>query len=192
MDQFNQHHNPHHQAPAPTPGQPLPPTPADPRQFTNPAPVDDPANEHPEKSYLITVFLSYLFGSFGFDRVYLGKTGTGILKLVTLGGFGIWSFIDIILATFGYAQVKDDTRKLKGFAANRAWVKICFIMMVAFYVVYFAVMAVILIVVTAHGINDRVKNTNSNDLNSQYERQLRDLQQNYQSDPSGNTDYQFQ
>ncbi|NSW90683.1 MAG: TM2 domain-containing protein [Firmicutes bacterium] len=33
----------------------------------------------------------------GIDRMYLGKIGTGILKFITGGGFGIWWIIDIIL-----------------------------------------------------------------------------------------------
>lgn len=49
------------------------------------------------KSFLTTWLLSLLLGILGVDRFYLGKIGTGILKLVTFGGFGIWALVDLIL-----------------------------------------------------------------------------------------------
>ena len=40
-------------------------------------------------------------GVFGAHRFYVGKIGTGILMLLTLGGLGIWSLIDFIIIAVG-------------------------------------------------------------------------------------------
>lgn len=50
-----------------------------------------------KREWLIALLLSIFVGVFGIDRFYLGKVGTGILKLLTFGGFTIWAIIDIIL-----------------------------------------------------------------------------------------------
>lgn len=62
------------------------------------------------KSWQTTWLLSLIVGAFGVDRFYLGKVGTGILKLITLGGFGIWYLIDLIIILTGGAT---DKKKLK-------------------------------------------------------------------------------
>jgi len=58
-----------------------------------------------KKNWLAAVLLSIFVGSLGVDRFYLGKIGTGVLKLITFGGFGIWWLVDLILIV---------TRSIKG------------------------------------------------------------------------------
>ena len=46
---------------------------------------------------MIALILSVLVGTLGIDRFYLGKIGTGVLKLITFGGLGVWTIVDIVL-----------------------------------------------------------------------------------------------
>jgi len=41
--------------------------------------------------------MSIIFGQLGVDRFIMGYVGTGILKLLTGGGLGIWWLIDLTL-----------------------------------------------------------------------------------------------
>jgi TM2 domain-containing membrane protein YozV len=56
----------------------------------------------------LTLFLLSIFlGEFGADRFYVGKIGTGILKLITVGGCGVWWLIDWIMILAGKFTDKD-------------------------------------------------------------------------------------
>ncbi len=50
-----------------------------------------------DKDWTTTLLLSVLLGTLGGDHFYTGKIGTGILKLITAGGCGIWAIYDIIM-----------------------------------------------------------------------------------------------
>jgi TM2 domain-containing membrane protein YozV len=78
------------------------------------------------KSFLTAYLLSQFLGVFGIDRFYLGKIGTGILKLVTLGGLGIWALIDQILLLGNHTKAKDGT-PLRDYEKNRKVAIIIFI-----------------------------------------------------------------
>jgi TM2 domain-containing membrane protein YozV len=59
------------------------------------------------KSRLAVVLFAWFLGTFGVHRFYLGKIGTGLLMLFTLGGLGIWALVDFIMAVAGVMKDKD-------------------------------------------------------------------------------------
>ena len=53
------------------------------------------------KSRLVAFLLAFLVGPLGIHRFYVGKVGTGILWLLTIGLFGIGALIDWIMILTG-------------------------------------------------------------------------------------------
>lgn len=60
-----------------------------------------------DKKVLVAFLLCFFLGVFGIHRFYVGKTGTGIAQILTLGGLGIWALIDMILIVIGSFSDKE-------------------------------------------------------------------------------------
>jgi hypothetical protein len=54
-----------------------------------------------DKSRAVALILGLVLGVFGAHRFYVGKIGTGILMLCTMGGLGIWYLVDNIMIAAG-------------------------------------------------------------------------------------------
>lgn len=65
------------------------------------------------RHFLIVFFFSFMWGVFGVDRFYLGKIWTGILKLLTVGGFGIWVVVDLAQIMSGAMRDKQGNAMLE-------------------------------------------------------------------------------
>lgn len=50
-----------------------------------------------DKTIVPAAVLCVILGVFGAHRFYVGKLGTGVLQLVTLGGLGLWMLYDLVL-----------------------------------------------------------------------------------------------
>lgn len=66
-----------------------------------------------DKSRGVATALAALLGPFGAHRFYVGKTGSGALMAVTLGGLGVWWLYDLIVVAAG------DFRDIEGRRVSR-------------------------------------------------------------------------
>ena len=53
------------------------------------------------KSKLVALLLCFFLGWAGGHRFYVGKVGTGLMMMFTMGGFGMWYFLDFIMISTG-------------------------------------------------------------------------------------------
>ena len=71
-------------------------------RFPNGKPsVDEFGEPIATQSRLAAALLCWFLGIFGIHRFYVGKVGTGILMIFTLGGLGVWALIDFIMILIG-------------------------------------------------------------------------------------------
>ena len=63
--------------------------------------MTEAAVEKSNKGFVPTLLLALFLGGLGIHRFFVGKIGTGILQLITLGGLGVWALIDVIMIVAG-------------------------------------------------------------------------------------------
>ena len=93
------------------------------------------------KSATVTLLLCMFFGMLGVHRFYVGKIGTGILMLVTLGGLGLWALYDLV--TIACCEFTDSEGREVEFTKGRHnHVKTFFVLLgllIAYFIVIFTI-----------------------------------------------------
>ena len=72
-----------------------------------------------KKSRGVALALCIPLGFFGAHRFYVGKIGTGLLQLCTLGGLGLWWLYDLILIAAGEFR-DEEGRKVSQWDSSQA------------------------------------------------------------------------
>lgn len=63
-----------------------------------------------QKSGGVAWLLWFFIGALGGHRFYLGRTGTGVAMLLTLGGLGFWVLVDLFLLS---GMIRDTNEKIE-------------------------------------------------------------------------------
>ena len=63
------------------------------------------ANSKSTHSKGLLAVICFFLGCLGIHRFMVGKVGTGVLMIITIGGLGIWTLIDfIVILTGGFTD----------------------------------------------------------------------------------------
>ena len=79
-----------------------------------PGPYDPQDEEEPElprvseRSRSVALVLGLMGGVFGLHRFYVGRTQSGVVMVITLGGLGIWWLYDMVTLVAGEFRDADD------------------------------------------------------------------------------------
>ena len=63
-----------------------------------------------QKKIFPALILCFFLGIFGAHRFYVGKTGTAIAQIFTLGGLGIWALVDFVMIVVGEFSDSDGNK----------------------------------------------------------------------------------
>ena len=60
-----------------------------------------------KKKRVVALVLCVLFGWLGLHRFYVDKWQSGLVMMLTIGGFGLWYFIDLVWIIAGTFEDKE-------------------------------------------------------------------------------------
>lgn len=99
-------------------------------------------DESKPREFLPTVLLAMFLGQFGVHRFYTGNYAIGIVQLLTLGGCGIWSFIDFIMICFN--NFRDRQGRLLTNYDRNIGIVLFIVILIPFVIILFLILGIIM------------------------------------------------
>ena len=67
-------------------------------------------NSQSQNQWIVVLLLAFFLGFIGAHRFYVGKNGTGVLMILTVGGIGLWVLYDLIIIITGNFKTKEGNK----------------------------------------------------------------------------------